>query len=167
MERQEEGQGGEPRGGDIRERKGSTTLRAFPQRRSSSMISEEDVPAPVPPCSELAPGRNVKPMRDEPGSDSDADESEEWEDDDKAYSEEEESDEEERVSNAGPAKGMPGQKRIKGMPGQKRIKGMPQCLGKNGQRNARAKADPQGTTQLKRNARAKADPQGTRQMLIK
>lgn len=151
MERQEDGgQGGEPRGGDIRERKGSTTLRSFPQRRSSSMISEEDVPAPVPPCSELAPGRNVKPMRDEPGSDSDADESEEWEDDDKAYSEEEESDEEERVSNAGPAKGMPGQKRIKGMPGQKRIKGMPQCLGKNGQRNARAKADPQGTTQLKR-----------------
>ena len=47
------------------------------QRRSSSMISEEDVPASVPPCSELAPGRNVKPMRDEPGSDSDADESEE------------------------------------------------------------------------------------------
>ena len=38
--------------------------------------------------------RKVKPMRDEPGSDSDADESEEWEDDDEAYSEEDESDEE-------------------------------------------------------------------------
>ena len=125
------------------------------------MISEEDVPAPVPPCSELAPGRNVKPMRDEPGSDSDADESEEWEDDDKAYSEEEESDEEERVSNAGPAKGMPGQKRIKGMPawakadqrnatmpGQKRTK---ECPGKS---------RPEGTTQLKRNARAKRTRKG-------
>ena len=132
------------------------------------MISEEDVPAPVPPCSELAPGRNVKPMRDEPGSDSDADESEEWEDDDKAYSEEEESDEEERVSNAGPAKGMPGQKRIKGMPawakadqrnatmpGQKRTK---ECPGKS---------RPARDDSAEKECPGKADPQGTRQMLIK
>ena len=49
--------------------------------------SEEDVPAPVAAVLARRASRKVKPMRDEPGSDSDADESEEWEDDDEAYSE--------------------------------------------------------------------------------
>ena len=56
------------------------------------MSSEEDVPAPAAAVLARRASRKVKPMRDhEPGSDSDADESEEWEDDDEAYSEEDES----------------------------------------------------------------------------
>ena len=68
-------------GGGIRERKGSEhkgakrERRSFPPRRSSSMSSEEDVPAPAAAVLARRASRKVKPMRDEPGSDSDADES--------------------------------------------------------------------------------------------
>ena len=78
-------------------------LRArFHQRRLSSMSSDEGVPAPSPSAAVLArrASRKVKPMREESGSDEDAQEPEDWEDDDEASSEEDESDEEVRVSNA-------------------------------------------------------------------
>ena len=66
------------------------------------MSSDEDVPAPSPSAAVLArrASRKVKPMREESGSDEDAQEPEDWEDDDEASSEEDESDEEVRVSNA-------------------------------------------------------------------
>ena len=68
----------------------------------SNMSSDEDVPAPSPSAAVLArrASRKVKPMREESGSDEDAQEPEDWEDDDEASSEEDESDEEVRVSNA-------------------------------------------------------------------
>ena len=66
------------------------------------MSSDEDVPAPSPSAAVLArrASRKVKPMREESGSDEDAQEPEDWADDDEASSEEDESDEEVRVSNA-------------------------------------------------------------------
>eukprot|EP00964_Phaeocystis_antarctica_P046825 scaffold27070_cov63-Phaeocystis_antarctica.AAC.3 len=66
------------------------------------MSSDEDVPAPSPSAAVLArrASREVKPMREESGSDEDAEEPEEWEDDDETSSEEGESVEEERISNA-------------------------------------------------------------------
>ena len=66
--------------------------------------SDEDVSAPSPAAAVLArrASREVKPMREESGSDEDAlaEEPEDWDDDDEASSEEDEGDEEERVSNA-------------------------------------------------------------------
>ena len=66
------------------------------------MSSEEDVPAPSPSAAVVArrAGREAKSMREESGSDKDAEEPEEWDDDDEASSDEDESDEEARVSNA-------------------------------------------------------------------
>ena len=66
------------------------------------MSSEEDVPAPSPSAAVVArrAGREAKSMREESGSDEDAEEPEDWEDDGEASSEEDESDEEARVSNA-------------------------------------------------------------------
>ena len=62
----------------------------FHQRLSSSMGSDEGVPAPSPSAAVLArrASREVKPMREESGSDEDAEEPEEWEDDDETSSEE-------------------------------------------------------------------------------
>ena len=53
------------------------------------MSSDEDVPAPSPSAAVLArrASRKVKPMREESGSDEDAQEPEDWEDDDEASSE--------------------------------------------------------------------------------
>ena len=64
--------------------------------------SEEDVPAPSPSAAVVArrAGREAKSMREESGSDKDAEEPEEWDDDGEASSDEGESDEEARVSNA-------------------------------------------------------------------
>ena len=66
------------------------------------MSSEEDVPAPSPSAAVVArrAGREAKSMREESGSDKDAEEPEEWDDDGEASSDEDESDEEARVSNA-------------------------------------------------------------------
>ena len=66
------------------------------------MSSDEDVPAPSPSAAVLArrASREVKPMREESGSDEDAEEPEEWEEDDETSSEEGEGVEEERISNA-------------------------------------------------------------------
>ena len=66
------------------------------------MSSDEDVPAPSPSAAVLArrASREVKPMREESGSDEDAEEPEEWEDDDETSSEEGEGVEEEPISNA-------------------------------------------------------------------
>ena len=66
------------------------------------MSSDEDVPAPSPAAAVLArcASREVKSMREESGSDEDAEEPEDWDEDDEASSEEDEGDEEERVSNA-------------------------------------------------------------------
>mgnify|MGYP006062555837 CR=1 FL=1 len=66
------------------------------------MSSEEDVPAPSPSAAVVArrAGREAKSMREESGSDTDAEEPEEWDDDGEASSDEGESDEEARVSNA-------------------------------------------------------------------
>ena len=68
----------------------------------SNMSSEEDVPAPSPSAAVVArrAGREAKSMREESGSDTDAEEPEEWDDDGEASSDEGESDEEARVSNA-------------------------------------------------------------------
>ena len=64
--------------------------------------SEEDVPAPSPSAAVVArrASREAKSMREESGSDKDAEEPEEWDDDGEASSDEGESDEEARVSNA-------------------------------------------------------------------
>ena len=69
----------------------------------SNMSSDEDEPAPSPSAAVVArrASREAKSMREESGSDEDAEEPEDWEDDGgEASSEEDESDEEVRVSNA-------------------------------------------------------------------
>ena len=60
------------------------------------------MPAPSPSAAVVArrAGREAKSMREESGSDTDAEEPEEWDDDGEASSDEGESDEEARVSNA-------------------------------------------------------------------
>ena len=66
------------------------------------MSSDEDEPAPSPSAAVVArrASREAKSMREESGSDEDAEEPEDWEDDGEASAEEDESDEEVRVSNA-------------------------------------------------------------------
>ena len=92
--------------GGIRERKGRKReqkgVARFSGRLSSMSSSEEDVPAPSPSAAVVArrAGREAKSMREESGSDKDAEEPEEWDDDGEASSDEGESDEEARVSNA-------------------------------------------------------------------
>ena len=56
------------------------------------MSSEEDVPAPSPSAAVVArrAGREAKSMREESGSDKDAEEPEEWDDDGEASSDEDE-----------------------------------------------------------------------------
>ena len=67
--------------------------------RLSSISSDEDEPAPSPSAAVVArrASREAKSMREESGSDEDAEEPEDWEDDGEASSEEDESDEEARV----------------------------------------------------------------------
>ena len=66
------------------------------------MSSDEDEPAPSPSAAVVArrASREAKSMREESGSDEDAEEPEDWEDDGEASSEEGEGVEEVRVSNA-------------------------------------------------------------------
>ena len=83
--------------GGIREQNGTPFL------SGSNMSSDEDEPAPSPSAAVVArrASREAKSMREESGSDEDAEEPEDWEDDGgEASSEEDESDEEVRVSNA-------------------------------------------------------------------
>ena len=86
---------------DIRERKGSGAVR---RSSSMSMPAKRTCQRQWPPCSRVVrAARGEAGARRAWGSDSDPDESEEWEDYDEAYSEEYESDEEVRVRTPGVA----------------------------------------------------------------
>ena len=74
--------------------------------------SEEDVPAPSPSAAVVArrAGREAKSMREESGSDKDAEEPEEWDDDGEASSDEGES-EKDRTDVGGWVVGGPPQEK--------------------------------------------------------
>ena len=67
---------------------------------STSSSGDEDVPSPAAAVLARRASRKVKPLREESGSDEDAEEPEEWELDDEDSCSEEEGEEEERLSNA-------------------------------------------------------------------
>ena len=76
-------------------------MRSFRGRHvSTSSSGDEDVPSPAAAVLARRASRKVKPLREESGSDEDAEEPEEWELDDEDAGSEEEGEEEERVSNA-------------------------------------------------------------------
>ena len=84
---------GEGDKGAKREQKGAKREPHVSVAGFSSMSSEEDVPAPSPSAAVVArrAGREAKSMREESGSDEDAEEPEDWEDDGEASAEEDES----------------------------------------------------------------------------
>ena len=100
--KREKSSSGEGDKGAKREQKGAKREPHVSVAGFSNMSSEEDVPAPSPSAAVVArrAGREAKSMREESGSDTDAEEPEEWDDDGEASSDEGESDEEARVSNA-------------------------------------------------------------------
>jgi hypothetical protein len=76
-------------------------VRSFRGRHEHERSSgDEDVPSPAAAVLARRASRKVKPLREESGSDEDAEEPEEWELDDEDSCSEEEGEEEERVSNA-------------------------------------------------------------------